>query len=565
MIANAHGLDLHPTRPVAKYRRNSCNERTLEKVPHGRVPLTPNALSSAAATPNTADHPASASKQKHAMLRRALLTFALLSPGLPALAQFQPVTCKNAYTRDGEIAEGGKVVAQVYQTMPVLPDSDPVSRFVQGVGARLVAVAPQTPGLEQQWPFRFHVVASSEINAFALPGGTMFVNLGAVQAAETEAQLAGVMAHEMSHVILRHSTCNLTRQRKRSIFYSLGQIGAGLALGSAGGLAAQGIGAAQSLDFLHMSRGDEQQADLLGVHIAHDAGYDPRGLPQFFEIIVAKYGQGGAQFLSDHPNPGNRTEYVNREIALLPPLDHPIKSTPAFAQAHTQAASEHALTAAEMKSGTWRNSGLYASSPSGAGTYTPVSGTANAPGAPGTSNSTAGAVARVPAAQFGLRERMVPVQLPSFALRAPANWRQVPGAGTNGSVTLAPPGGAGSFGVAYGTVLGLVRQNGDGITDNASLAAATEALTRQLVQAQGLTLSGAPTPLQVGGQLALSRDLRATSPVRTTGAPEPEHDRLVTVMRPDGDLDYMIFVAPESDFATLRPVFESMLASFRPQ
>ena len=297
------------------------------------------------------------------------LAVALLCGVAPhAIAQFEPTTCKNAYTRDQEIAAGDKVVREVYRTMPVLPDTDPVARYVQSVGARLVAVAPLTPGLDQQWPFRFHVVASSEINAFALPGGTMFVNLGAVQAAETEAQLAGVMAHEMSHVILRHSTCNLTRQRKRSVFYSLGQIGSEVALGGYGGAAAaQGIGAARNLDFLHMSRGDEKQADLLGVHIAHDAGYDPRGLPQFFEIITAKYGKGGHQFLSDHPNPGNRTEYVSQEITLLPPLDHPIKSTPAFASAHAVAAGKHALTAAEMQDGSWRSTGLYTTTPTGAG------------------------------------------------------------------------------------------------------------------------------------------------------------------------------------------------------
>ena len=237
------------------------------------------------------------------MTRNALIALLLaLSISAPACAQFDPVTCKNSFTQQEEIQAGDKLVAEVYKQMPVLPDSDPVSRYIQQLGARLVAVAPLTPGLTQQWPFRFHVVASEEINAFALPGGTMFVNLGAIQAAETESQLVGVMGHEMSHVILRHSTCNLTKQRKKSIWYGLGQLGAAIALGGSGGeAAAQGIGMAANLDFLHMSREDEQQADLLGVRIAHDAGYDPRGLPQFFEIIQAKYGKGSAEFLSDHP------------------------------------------------------------------------------------------------------------------------------------------------------------------------------------------------------------------------------------------------------------------------
>ena len=108
-----------------------------------------------------------------------------------AWARFQPESCKNSFTEQQEIAEGGKVAAEVFKQMPVLPDSAPVSQYVRQLGARLVSYAPG-----YKWPYNFHVVASEEINAFALPGGTMFVNLGTIQAAETGGtQLAGVMAH----------------------------------------------------------------------------------------------------------------------------------------------------------------------------------------------------------------------------------------------------------------------------------------------------------------------------------------------------------------------------------
>src|SRR6202048_4297499 len=240
---------------------------------------------------------------------------ALMASSVPAWGRFQPPPpCKNPFTIEQEISEGGKVAAQVYKQMPVLPDSDPVSRYVQQLGARLVSHAPG-----YKWPFNFHVVASSDINAFALPGGSMFVNLGTVQAAQTEAQLAGVMSHEMSHVILRHSTCNMAKQQNKSILYGIGSIASQILLGdgTAGQLAQKGIGLGAGLDFLHMSRGDEQPADLLGTDILYDSGYDPRGLPQFFETIQAKYGSGGAQWLSDHPNPGNRAEHVNAGIGPL--------------------------------------------------------------------------------------------------------------------------------------------------------------------------------------------------------------------------------------------------------
>ena len=283
----------------------------------------------------------------------------------PALAHFEPVTCKNTLAPDQEIAEGRKVAAQVYRQMPVLPENDPITRYVQDLGARLVQFAPVTPGLTQKWPFNFHVVDSEEINAFALPGGSIFVNLGTVQAADTEAQLAGVMAHEISHVVMRHSTCNLTKQRTRSIFYGLGSLGSAILLGNgaAGALAQQGIGFGQNLDYLHMSRGDEQQADLLGTDILYNAGYDPRGLPQFFETIQAKYGSGGAQFLSDHPNPGNRTEYVNREIDTLQRRPDWTVTSPEFKRVHALAAARKPLTQKEIQAGAWRRTGNYASGP----------------------------------------------------------------------------------------------------------------------------------------------------------------------------------------------------------
>ena len=271
-----------------------------------------------------------------------------------------PQTCKNSYTEDQEIAEGNKVAAEVYRQMPVLKDTDPVAVYVRQLGQKLVASAPG-----YSWPYNFHVVDSDEINAFALPAGSVFVNLATVSAAESEAQLAGVMAHEISHVVLRHSTCNLTKQKKRSIFYGIGQVAAASTLGGYGNVASQGIGYVQGLNFLHMSRESEQQADLLGLKIMYDAGYDPRGMPQFFETIQAKYGQGSAQFLSDHPNPGNRIQYVNARIEQFPARAQNVTMTPEFRRVHATAAARAPLTAAQAKSGAWRGSSSYQSAPSG--------------------------------------------------------------------------------------------------------------------------------------------------------------------------------------------------------
>ena len=507
----------------------------------------------------------------------ALLLLACFGVSTQAWARFEPVTCKNTFTQDQEIAEGNKVALQVYQQMPILPENDPLTRYVQQLGASLVRNAPLAPGVTHQWPFNFHVVASEDINAFALPGGSIFVNLGTVQAAESEAQLAGVMAHEISHVVMRHSTCNLGKQRNRSLLYGLGAIGSAILLGNgtAGQLAQEGIGLGENLDFMHMSRDDEKQADLLGTGVLYDTRYDPRGLPQFFEIIRAKYGAGGAQFMSDHPNPGNRTQYVNQEIATLPPRSKPVVSTAAFVQIHTVATQRKALTAKEVQSGAWKGSGQYASQPGGRGVVmanTPVqTGAQRGQGDGGTQQGGGGTqgqsqqgIAPLSRAQLGLRDAMVPLKAGRFALRYPSSWGQ--SAGANGAVTLAPNGGAGSFGIAYGVVAGVENQSGNGATDVSSLQAATTALVQRLVsENSGLSQAGRLTSMQIAGRPANAVELRGTSPVVENGSQLFERDLLVTVSRPDGDICSLVFVAPEREFSTLKPVFEAIAASLQPQ
>src|SRR4051812_33581081 len=282
----------------------------------------------------------------------------LLAP-LNTWARYTPHPCKNAFSEQQEITEGQKAAQEVYKQMPVLPDSDQVSRYVRQLGAKLVQYAPG-----YKWPYNFHVVNVADMNAFALPGGSIFVNLGTVQAAETEAQLAGVMAHEISHVAQRHSTCNITKQQMPSLLAGLGQIAAGIALGgAAGAVVQQGIGLTAGLSFLRMSRDSEKQADLMGTDVLYDAGYDPRAMPQFFEVIQGKSGEGGAQFLSDHPNPGNRVGYVNDEIDTLPPRAKYVKTSPEFTRIKKIAAGMHPYTAKQVESGAWKRQGGNAAPP----------------------------------------------------------------------------------------------------------------------------------------------------------------------------------------------------------
>ncbi len=492
-------------------------------------------------------------------LRCNLVVSALLAvASLPAWASFEPVTCKNSFSVQQETAEGSKVAAQVYQQMPVLPENSPITRYVQQLGARLVANAPPSPGTNQRWPYNFHVVASEDINAFALPGGSIFVNLGTVQAAETEAQLAGVMAHEISHVVMRHSTCNLGKQRKYGIAAALGQLSSQVLLGGGalGSAVSQGIGLGTGLGFLHMSRDDEKQADLLGTNILYNSGYDPRGLPQFFETIQAKYGAGGAQLLSDHPNPGNRTQYVNAEIQTLPPRSGATVTTAQFKQVHAQALTEHALTAKDVQAGAWKGSGRYASGPGSNGAVLPASaGGASAP-QQGTNPAT------VSRASLGLNDPLQPLQTSLFSLRYPSSWEKRE---SSGAVTLFPQGGAGDAGIVYGALIDTAKNVGS-VSDAASLSQATAQIAQGLLQQnQGLSQASDLTTLNVGGRLANAVEFRGRSPLTQNGSPLIERDWLVTVPRPDGTVNYLVFVAPDRDFNTLKPTFSSILANFRPR
>src|SRR5262249_25936464 len=175
---------------------------------------------------------------------------------------------------------------------------------------------------EPVYEYSFTPVNLQEINAFALPGGPMFVNRGMFDAAASEGEVAGVMAHELSHVLLRHGTANATKAENP--WLQLGQvagaIGGAMVGGPMGGAIAQGSGFGLGTMLLKYSRDYEKQADLLGAQMMARAGYDPRALAHMFETIQKQAeasGGSGPQWLSSHPDPGNRTDYIIKEASTL--------------------------------------------------------------------------------------------------------------------------------------------------------------------------------------------------------------------------------------------------------
>ncbi|MGA2694824.1 MAG: M48 family metallopeptidase [Terriglobales bacterium] len=232
---------------------------------------------------------------------------------LPAFARVQPTTGFDLYSRDDELQVGKEAVLEMNRGLPLLPDSSPVSRYVSDLGKKLAAHAPGEP-----WPYAFHVVNQKEINAFALPGGTVYINLGTIQAADNEAELAGVLAHEIAHVVQRHGTRAASKQMAAEVPLAL--LAGMLGKSTAAQAAAFGISFGVGSYFLKNSRQSESEADLLGADIMYDAGYDPHALAEFFTKLQDEAGGRGSeldQFFSDHPDPGNRVEAVNQEAATL--------------------------------------------------------------------------------------------------------------------------------------------------------------------------------------------------------------------------------------------------------
>src|SRR5213082_1455955 len=246
-----------------------------------------------------------------ARLAAWLVTLAIMAMPMASIAQTQITYHPNKYKPADDVRLGRQAAAEAEQQFPLLRDAD-VSAYVERVGQRLVAAIPS----EFQHPefhYYFKVLNASDINAFALPGGPMYVNRGMIQAARTEGEMAGVMAHELSHVALRHGTAQATKAQKYAVGAGIAGI-LGTIFGGPGlGQAAQ---APFAVYFLKFSREYETEADLLGARIMANAGYDPRDLANMFQTIE-RQGGGGGGFLSDHPSPTNRYARINQEAQLL--------------------------------------------------------------------------------------------------------------------------------------------------------------------------------------------------------------------------------------------------------
>ena len=457
---------------------------------------------------------------------------------------------KTSMSKEDQQALGMQVATQVYEQMPVLPDNSLETQYVRKLGQKLVATIPQ----EYSWPFEFHVIPQKEINAFALPGGQMFINIGTITAAKNEAELAGVMAHEMAHVYMQHSAKQASKAQTTSMIAGI----ASAVLGSRGGLAGQvgqmGIQMGAQGLMMKYSRGDESQADTVGAMILYKAGYNPQGMADFFQTMGSQGGSAPPEFFSSHPNPVNRQQTIQKQIAPWPAQNY-VSDIPSFEKLRQHAMGIKSYSAAEIqqgaKSGQWaalnkRNGASLHST--GASTF-PTRASADTTA----SSNTVALESILPS------RRMVSADLGPMRILRPENWQVTLPEQQGQFVTIAPQAGITNSGVGYGVMLnGAPAPRGQRI----SIDDLTGQLIQQLKQSNELEQVSKPQPITVGGLEGRSTLLRSPSPFPdANGQARQERDLLVTVLQNDGSLIYMIFVAPESDFSRLQPTFEAMLRS----
>ena len=225
--------------------------------------------------------------------------------------QYNPVVGEDQYlslTPDQEIMLGLQSVPEMMQEFGPEVNDPEIQQLVDSIGARLVSqsVAASTP-----WEFEFHVLDNPEmVNAFALPGGQIFITTALLNALENEDQLAGVLAHEIVHVLARHSAQQIAKQELAGGLVSAVAVGSG----SAG--AAQTAAMIGQLVNMRYGREDEFQSDTFGTCLMRDAGYPPEAMIEVMTILEqASGGSPQPEFMSTHPDPGNRRQQIENAIA----------------------------------------------------------------------------------------------------------------------------------------------------------------------------------------------------------------------------------------------------------
>ncbi|MEO7653513.1 MAG: M48 family metallopeptidase [Bryobacteraceae bacterium] len=415
----------------------------------------------------------------------------------------------NLFSKQQDVQLGLEASSEIRKQYQVV-NSPELQEYITRVGKKLAA--QKEAG---DYPYTFTLVSDKSINAFALPGGPTFIHTGLITSADNEAQVAGVLAHEIAHVALRHGT----NQASKANLMQIPAVLAGAVTGS--GLLAQLTQIGATGFMLRFSRSAETQADLLGARIMSQGGYNPIEMARFFEKLETAGGSRAPQFLSDHPNPGNRVKAVQEEIAGLPRTSY------------TASAGDFTRVKAQIS---------------------------QLPPPPAKSKASNVAPGQQEAPTIRGSEKFKQVKGQHFALSYPDNW-EVLGDQNSATLTLAPregvvngPGGTSAIG--YGVIVSYFFPE----TKPKNLQEATDQLIQHMHGSNPSmeVVARDKRKLKVDGSNALSTTLSSNSPYRN----QKETDLLVTVDRPEG-VFYAVFIAPQRDFQNLQGTFDEMVRSIR--
>lgn len=445
----------------------------------------------------------------------------------------------NLFSPQDDVQIGAQSAAAAQQQLPIL--SDPrVNGYVNRIGQRLARNAGG-PGFNYQ----FRVVNQSDINAFALPGGFVYVNRGVLDQARNEGEVAAVLAHEISHVALRHGTHQASKayaaQAGISILGGLlgGHIGQGGAdiINAVGGLGLNAL-------FLKYSRDLESQADIRGAQILAASGYAPQDMVNFFHTLESVDTSRKTNWMSDHPAPPDRIARIEREASMLHLNNAPTTNVAELNGIKSDLRRYGAApTSQQVAQGMTSSSGTTSRRRSSQS----VNGRIEAPSASLASYT----------AQSGV-----------FRIGYPSNWRVYNQSSTG--VLIAPEGGVLSDGrrtdIVYGAVInhydpfnnsGSYLRGGSG---NVSLDQATNDLLGQLHDdSPYLRVSGSGQRLRAGGGQALAVTLRGVDPATNVD----ERVTLVTRQLSDEHLLYMLFIVPEREASRYSGVLNQMVGSMQ--
>lgn len=427
----------------------------------------------------------------------------------------------NLFSPEQDVEIGRKSAAEVSTQVPLLSDEGVVN-YVRQLGAKLAAHAPG-----YKFPYQFNVIAAREINAFALPGGFVYVNAGAIAAAKNEGELVGVIAHEINHVALRHGTNQASKAY-------IARAGINILRTLAGGrnhpdldqaiTAIGGTGA--NIVFLKFGRTAERQADLEGARLMAEAGYDPHDMASFFQTIESQGGQRAPEFLSDHPDPGNRIASINEELKSLRLSANPIHDTNEFEQAKARlVGNQSSLKSAQE---------LARKGPSNPDKSEP----STRPELPSASFK-----------QFQSKDN-------AFALEYPQNWDALIADDSN--MIFAPKGAYGQTDdgmlVTHGIFIGAVAP------EASDLESANNAFVNQQLNLNpDFRLARRPQGIYFGNRPAFATVVAGPSPV--TGV--RELDVIYTTATSDGRLFYLITIAPEDEMEKYEQTFDHIISSVR--